>query len=227
MAITYKKLKIRNRDLKIKKKLQIAGKTKDEQKQIKNYHRKNKVVSIFIIIIFFICFILGVLSVKYLPLKSPNVFFKVLIVILKIVIIILSFTIASFLIYLISKLFPKNTVDLTYLKEELLKERRIYCQKYREFYGVPKDYILTTCYSCFDQKFNNKTVCLFKLDNKLCFTVDIIHGFINQKCDLGMYTIPKEKFKIERIKFNERNAYKIIIEDKEVVFAEKARKIIF
>ena len=69
----------------------------------------------------------------------------------------------------------------------------------REFYGWTEPCIVTKCYDSSDEKFKNRDVCIFIVDDELRITADLRHGFSIRENDPGCYSFKIDEFSLEQI----------------------------
>ena len=69
----------------------------------------------------------------------------------------------------------------------------------REFYGWTEPCIVTKCYDSSDEKFKNRDVCIFIVDDELRITADLRHGFSIRENDPGCYSFKINEFSLEQI----------------------------
>ena len=103
---------------------------------------------------------------------------------------------------------------------KLAIHKRIYFDKalisLREFYGWTEPCIVTKCYNSSDEKFKNRDVCIFIVDDELRITADLRHGFSIRENDLGCYSFKIDEFSLEQIQGEKFLITKF--ESEEVVF---------
>ncbi len=76
----------------------------------------------------------------------------------------------------------------------------------REFYSFGEPYLLTKCYACTDERWNNHDVCLFFDRGHLCITADIIHGFTHSYQDLGCYQFEPAECSLQYAEHGDKTA---------------------
>lgn len=69
----------------------------------------------------------------------------------------------------------------------------------REYYGWTEPCIVTKCYDSSDEKFKNRDVCIFLVDDELRITADLKHGFSTKENDPGCYSFKIDEFSLEQI----------------------------
>ena len=69
----------------------------------------------------------------------------------------------------------------------------------REYYGWTEPCIVTKCYDSSDEKFKNRDVCIFLVDDELRITADLKHGFSTKENDPGCYSLKIDEFSLEQI----------------------------
>ncbi len=69
----------------------------------------------------------------------------------------------------------------------------------REYYGWTEPCIVTKCYDSSDEKFKNRDVCIFLVDDELRITADLKHGFSTKENDPGCYSFKIDGFSLEQI----------------------------
>ena len=100
---------------------------------------------------------------------------------------------------------------------KLAIQKRIYFDKalisLREFYGWTEPCIVTKCYDSSDEKFKNRDVCIFIVDDELRITADLRHGFSIRENDLGCYSFKIDEFSLEQIQGEKFLITKFMSED--------------
>ena len=71
----------------------------------------------------------------------------------------------------ISKLMNRVKYDLPKMQRKFISKA---CENVRKFYGVNEEYLLTKCFHSSDIKFINHDICVFKYNNQIRITSDII-----------------------------------------------------
>ena len=83
----------------------------------------------------------------------------------------------------------------------------------REYYGWTEPCIVTKCYDSSDEKFKNRDVCIFLVDDELRITADLKHGFSTKENDLGCYSFKIDEFSLEQIQGEKFLITKFMSED--------------
>ena len=104
-------------------------------------------------------------------------------------------------------LLDKVDYDYPRMSKEFISKA---CEPIRKHYGLSEEYLITKCFSASNSYFNNHDICIFRFDNEIRITTDIVKGFINDHCDLGCYSI----------KFDELKVYKADYDNKRVTVLE-------
>jgi hypothetical protein len=104
-------------------------------------------------------------------------------------------------------LLDKVDYDYPRMSKEFISKA---CEPIRKHYGLSEEYLITKCFSASNSHFNNHDICIFRFDNEIRITTDIVKGFINDHCDLGCYSI----------KFDELKVYKADYDNKRVTVLE-------
>ena len=107
----------------------------------------------------------------------------------------------------IGYLMDKVDYDYPRMSKEFISKA---CEPIRKHYGLSEEYLITKCFSASNSYFNNHDICIFRFDNEIRITTDIVKGFINDHCDLGCYSI----------KFDELKVYKADYDNKRVTVLE-------
>ena len=165
-------------------KAEFAKLTKDEQKNV----RKNKILQAIGTIAFFAviiaCFAGGCIAIKQIP-KPERSLLLVLYYFVKVLLSIVNFGFSGFVGYMVALPILKKITETPYA----FRRQTLYdaCAPLRKFYGLQEPYVLTKCFECSNEKFNNHDVCIFVHEDELRITTDLLRGFAYGDRDLGCY----------------------------------------
>lgn len=174
---------------------------KDEQKKIKRSDRLTKLLSFCGIVFFFCCFGLCLFFINLIPVPKNGI----LVILYGILYGLLC--IVGFFISIISTLLPFGILNEK-IKYDLPRMRRDFiskaCEDIRKYYKLNDNYLMTKCFESTNTKFNNHDICIFRYENEIRITTDIVKGFINEKSDLGCYSINFDELKIHKEDYNNK-----------------------
>ena len=169
----------------------------DEEKKS---DRQGKFLNFSGTLLFLVVFIAVFVGSSFLIVQIPtpkNPFLFVLVVIAMIML--------GFGAFLVSVLIGSFVSYPIYKKAQakLAIHKRIYFDKalisLREYYGWTEPCIVTKCYDSSDEKFKNRDVCIFLVDDELRITADLRHGFSIRENDPGCYTFKVNEFSLEQV----------------------------
>ena len=203
----YFKYKNMNKVQRIADKEYLASLGKDKEKKIKRSRRLEKILIVFGFILFFSLLATLIYLITLIP-KPTHVF---LLILYGIGCVILGFVglILSGILSIVPMVYLLDKVDYDYprMSKEFISKA---CEPIRKHYGLSEEYLITKCFSASNSYFNNHDICIFRFDNEIRITTDIVKGFINDHCDLGCYSI----------KFDELKVYKADYDNKRVTVLE-------
>lgn len=197
----------------------LASLKKDVERKIKRNRFIIKIIGILGVFLFcilmsiFIYFITLIPTPKLIILK---VLYGILLVILAFISLILSFLIIG---YPTSFLLSKFNYNLPQMKKEHIAKA---CEGIRAYYGLKDDYIITKCFTSTNEIFNNHDICIFRVEDEIRITTDIVNGFINAKCDLGCYAIKIDELKLTKKDYNNKRVSVIEFNDTRFIVGIKA-----
>ena len=181
----------------------LASLGKDEQKKIVRSRRLTKVLSITGIVFFICCFAMFIYFIKLIPIPTHS-FLKILRVIGCVMLGMLGLIISMFTtIFTFGILISKVEYNLPQMRKEFIAKS---CEPIRTYYGLADDYLITKCFESTNSLFNNHDICIFRCENEIRITTDIVKGFINEHCDLGCYSVKFNELKIYKDDFNEKRS---------------------
>ena len=165
-------------------------------------------------LLFFVVFVAVFVGSLFLIVQIPtpkNPFLFVLVVIAMIMLgfgaLLVSVLIGSFVS---SPIYKKAQKKLAIQKRNCVDESIIFL---REYYGWTEPCIVTKCYDSSDEKFKNRDVCIFLVDDELRITADLRHGFSIRENDLGCYSFKIDEFSLEQIQGEKFLITKFMSED--------------
>lgn len=203
----YFKYKNMNKVKKIADKEYLASLGKDKERKIKRSRRLKKILIVFGFILFFALLAPLIYLIKLIP-KPESTFLLILYGLGTTILGMISFII-SVMATIISIVYLMDKVDYDYprMSKEFISKA---CDPIRKHYGLSEEYLITKCFLSSNSHFNNHDICIFRFDNEIRITTDIVKGFINDHCDLGCYSI----------KFDELKVYKADYDNKRVTVLE-------
>lgn len=158
--------------------------TKDEQKNVRRNKVLDKVGATVLLCVMFACLIGCGIAINQIP-KPERGLLLVLYNFVKVLLWIVSFVFSGFVGYIVASPILKKITDTPYaFRQQALYEA---CAPLRKFYGLQEPYVLTKCFECSDEKFNNHDVCIFVHEDELRITTDLLRGFAYGDRDLGCY----------------------------------------
>ena len=165
-------------------------------------------------LLFFVVFVAVFVGSLFLIVQIPtpkNPFLSVLVVIAMFILgigaLLVSILIGSFVS---SPIYKKAQEKLAIQKRNCFDNSIIFL---REYYGWTEPCIVTKCYDSSDEKFKNRDVCIFLVDDELRITADLRHGFSIRENDPGCYTFKVNEFSLEQIQGEKFLITKFMSED--------------
>lgn len=197
----YFKFKNINKVQKIADKEFLASLGKDQEKKAIKSRRLKKILSFSGIALFFIVFGTMIYLITLIP-KPDSTFLAIVYgngcVLLGIIALVGSvFVVAIPIVALMDKV----DYNLPKMRREFMAKA---CKPLREYYGVNKEYLITKCFDASNSIFINHDICIFKFNDEIRMTTDIINGFFNGDCDLGCYSINMDELKIYKDDFKSK-----------------------
>ena len=169
----------------------------DEEKKI---DRQGKFLNSLGTLLFFVVFVAVFIGSLFLIVRIPtsnNPFLLILVVVAMFILgigaLLVSVLIGSFIS---SPIYKMAQEKLVIQKRNCFDKSIIFL---REYYGWTEPCIVTKCYDSSDEKFKNRDVCIFLVDDELRITADIRHGFSIRENDLGCYSFKIDEFSLEQI----------------------------
>lgn len=203
----YFKYKNMNKVKKIADKEYLASLGKDKEKKIKSSRRLKKLLSNTGIVLFALFFALVIYLITLIP-EPKSSFLTIVYEIGCGLLALIGLVVVGILIVVpIGYLMDKVDYDYPRMSKEFISKA---CEPIRKHYGLSEEYLITKCFSASNSYFNNHDICIFRFDNEIRITTDIVKGFINAHCDLGCYSI----------KFDELKVYKADYDNKRVTVLE-------
>lgn len=176
-------------------KAEFAQMTKDEQKNVRRNKVLDKVGATVLLCVMFACFVGCGIAINQIP-KPESSLLLVLYYFVKILLWIVSFGFSGFVGYMVASPILKKITNTPYeFRRKALYEA---CAPLRKFYGVQEFYILTKCFVCSDEKFNNHDVCIFVHGDELRITTDLFRGFAYGDRDLGCYAFKADEISLTK-----------------------------
>lgn len=197
----YFKYKNINKVQKIAEKEFLASLDKDKEKKIIKSRRLKKVLSFCGMALFFIVYGIFIYLITLIP-KPDSTFLAIVYVMGCVLLGIIAFVASGFCVVIpIGLLLDKVDYNPPRMKREFLAKA---CKSIREYYGISHEYLITKCFDSSNSIFNLHDICIFRFDDEIRITTDIINGFINEHCDLGCYSIKFDELKIYKDDFNSK-----------------------
>lgn len=197
----YFKYKNMNKVQRIADKEYLASLGQDKEKKIKRSRRLKKILIVFGFILFFSLLAPLIYLIKLIP-KPESTF---LLILYGIGCVILGFVglILSGILSIVPMVYLLDKVDYDYprMSKEFISKA---CEPIRKHYGLSEEYLITKCFSASNSYFNNHDICIFRFDNEIRITTDIVKGFINDHCDLGCYSIKFDELKVYKADYNNK-----------------------
>ena len=203
----YFKYKNMNKVQRIADKEYLASLGKDKEKKIRRSRILKKLLSNTGIILFVLFFALVIYLITLIP-EPESSFLTIVYGIGSGLLALIGLVVVGILIVVpIGYLMDKVDYDYPRMSKEFISKA---CEPIRKHYGLSEEYLITKCFSASNSYFNNHDICIFRFDNEIRITTDIVKGFINDHCDLGCYSI----------KFDELKVYKAYYDNKRVTVLE-------
>lgn len=176
-------------------KAEFAQLTKDEQENV----RRNKTLQTAGTIVFFtvavVCVVGWSLAMQLIP-HPTHILLQILWYGMFFLLMIVGLCIGVLAGYVAAApIFNKVTDHPQAFRRKALQEA---CEPLRKFYGVQEPYILTKCFACSDEKFNNHDVCIFVHEDELRITTDLFRGFAYGDRDLGCYAFRADEISLTK-----------------------------
>lgn len=204
-------------------KLFLASLGKDKEKKIKKSRRTKKFLSNLGISLFLILYGLFIYLLTSIP-KPDTTFLAIIYGIGCVILGSIGLIVCAIIVCIpITKLMDKVEYDLPKMQRKFIAEA---CKNVREFYGVNAEYLLTKCFHSSDSKFINHDICIFKYNDEIRITTDIINGFINGESDLGCYSVEITELKIYKADYNKNRSTILEFVDQKFIVGIKAYSFI-
>ncbi|MBR6545670.1 MAG: hypothetical protein IKT72_01900 [Clostridia bacterium] len=183
----------------------------DEEKK---RDRQGKFLNFLGTLLFFVVFVAVFIGSLFLIVRIPtsnNPFLFILVVVAMFILgidaLLVSVLIGSFIS---SPIYKMAQEKLVIQKRNCFDKSIIFL---REYYGWTEPCIVTKCYDSSDEKFKNRDVCIFLVDDELRITADLRHGFSIRENDLGCYSFKIDEFSLEQIQGEKFLITKVMSED--------------
>ena len=183
----------------------------DEEKKS---DRQGKFLNFLGTLLFFVVFVAVFIGSLFLIVRIPtsnNPFLFILVVVAMFILgidaLLVSVLIGSFIS---SPIYKMAQEKLVIQKRNCFDKSIIFL---REYYGWTEPCIVTKCYDSSDEKFKNRDVCIFLVDDELRITADLRHGFSIRENDLGCYSFKIDEFSLEQIQGEKFLITKVMSED--------------
>lgn len=197
----YFKYKNMNKVQRLADKEYLASLGKDKEKKIRRSRRLKKLLSNTGIILFVIFFALVIYLITLIP-EPESSFLTIVYGIGSGLLALIGLVVVGILIVVpIGYLMDKVDYDYPRMSKEFISKA---CEPIRKHYGLSEEYLITKCFSASNSHFNNHDICIFRFDNEIRITTDIVKGFINDHCDLGCYSIKFDELKVYKDDYDNR-----------------------
>lgn len=188
---------------------------KDKEKKIIRSRRLVRLLSIIGVLLFIFLFGLLTYLIALIPIDDSflrgitSTFLEVIALILSILAV----------IFTVGVLIKKVEYNYPQMHKEYIARA---CADVRRYYKLNDNYLITKCFDSTNKTFNMHDVCIFRYNNEIRITSDIVRGFINSHCDLGCYSIDINDLVIFKDDFNGKRATIIEFENIKFVIGIKA-----
>jgi uncharacterized membrane protein len=179
----------------------LASLGKDKEKKILKSRKKKKILSFFGVISFIILYATILILISLIP--KPDSMFLAVIYSIGCVLLGIIGLIASVIAVVIpiGKLIDKEDYNLPVMHRKFMAKA---CEDIRKYYGFNDEYLITKCFYSSNSIFINHDICVFRYDDEIRITTDIVNGFIYSDCDLGCYSIKINELKIYKGDYNNK-----------------------
>ncbi len=123
------------------------------------------------------------------------------------------------IVYPVSLLLEKISFNLPKIKKEYLS---VACKDLRDYYGLTDDYLITKCFEASNPIFNNHDICIFKVNDEIRITSDIVNGFINERSNIGCYCIKLNELEIFKDDYHQKRVTIIKAKDEKFIVGIKS-----
>lgn len=179
----------------------LASLGKDEEKKARKSKTLTQLIVLFGFILFFALLLMFFYFIRLIP-KPTSTFLTILRGIGCVVLGIIGFIISVLTTLLITgPLLKKVEYNLPQMRKEFISKA---CEDIRKYYKLNDNYLITKCFESTNIKFINHDICIFRYENEIRITTDIVKGFINEKSDLGCYSIKFNELKIYKEDYNNK-----------------------
>lgn len=152
--------------------------------------------------------------------KPSNIFLKILYSILIVILFFAALIVSGIIVgCTIGILINKVDDSSPRLTKEFIQKS---CEPIRIYYGLKDEYLVTKCFESTNIRFVNHDVCIFKYNDEIRITTNIINGFINRHCDLGCYALKYEELKVYKDDFNNKRVTVLEFENEKFILGIKA-----
>lgn len=215
----YLKFRNMNKIKKIADKIFLNTLPKEIQKKIKKSRFLTKLIIDIGMVIFFLLLCIIMYLIKLIP-KPNEIFFKILYGFGVFTLIILSLLICSLIIILpFTKLIERISFKEPQITKECISKS---CEIIRQYYSLNDNYLLTKCFSSTNEDFINHDVCIFKYEDEIRLTVDIVNGYINGESNLGCYAFKIDELQIYKDNMNDKRVTIINYENEKFILGIRA-----
>lgn len=191
---------------------------KNLDKEAQKNNRKNKTISIGLILLYFIIFTSIIALIKCLLDLIDNKLLETFMMIgMIIALLIIPIVIIAFIYKLIKRFISPSTVG-----ELTLKNIQEATKPLRRYYKVNATCIITKCYKCSNEAFNNKDVIIFLYKNRIRITLDFNHTLK----DFGCYEFTCEEIESSYVRDGNLIKTLVKVEKDEFYLGKKAKSFI-
>lgn len=167
---------------------------KNLDKQARKNVIKNKAIIYALIALYFILLSSFIILIKYLDDIIENPVSKTLMMVgMVLATIIVPIAVVCFIFHLIRKSIPPVTMG-----ELILQNIQDITAPLKKYYNIHEPLIVTKCYKCPNESFNNKDVMIFYYEGNIRITVDLNHTIK----DKGCYEFNRNEFTISYVEDN-------------------------
>ncbi len=205
----------------------LKNKLKEFKNEEKTLYRKAKTFEHIGNIVFWIIFLLGTITSMYLVTLFSDkdvLILNIIRIILSFVFVILCIVVSAIIASLVSLpfwTFQDNNAKL--IRQTM---RSAVCSELRDFYGLNYPVLVTKCYQCTNNKFDDHDVCLFFVDGELRITTNLQYGFYNINKDLGCYVFVPDEILLSRVSIGHHTAVELTAGDFSIMLGIKAKRFI-
>ncbi len=197
----------------------LASLGKDQEKKAIKSRRLKKMLSFSGIALFFILFGAMIYLITLIP--KPESTFLAIVYGIGCVFLGMIALVASgiVVVFSIGTFMEKVDYNLPRMRRNFMANA---CKSIREYYGLKDEYLITKCFDSSNSIFKNHDICIFRFDDEIRITTDIVNGFINGQCDLGCYAIKMDELKIYKDDFNKKRVTVLEFANEKFIIGIKA-----